>query len=86
MLTPKLIFDLTLVSMAFFSLVAVYFCIVEKDLLKALIISALQSLMYTVIFFLLKAPDIALVYIAVSGGIYSAVILFLIYKTKRFED
>jgi uncharacterized MnhB-related membrane protein len=67
------------------SLIATYLAIVENDLVKAVIFSALQSTVYTIIYYLLMAPDIALVYIPVSVGLYPAVILFLIKKTERTE-
>lgn len=67
------------------SLIATYLAVVENDLVKAVIFSALQSTVYTVIFYLLMAPDIALVYIPVSVGLYPAVILFLIKKTESTE-
>lgn len=67
------------------SMIATYLAVVEKDLVKAVVYSALQSTAYTMLFYLLMAPDIALVYIPVSVGLYPAVVLFLIKKTERVE-
>lgn len=67
------------------STVAVYFAIKEKDLLKALIFSAIQSSLYAVLYYLLMAPDIVLVYLPVSVGLIPGVILLLISKTERWE-
>ncbi len=68
------------------SVIAVYLAIVERDLLKAAIISAIQSTLYAFLYYLLMAPDIVLTYIPVAVGLYPAVILFLIKKTERYED
>jgi len=67
------------------SLVAVYMAITEKDLVKAVLYSAIQSTAYAFLFYLLMAPDIVLVYVPVAVGLYPAVILFLIKKSERFE-
>ncbi len=68
------------------SVIAVVFAIIERDLLKAVLFSAIQSTLYAFLYYLLMAPDIVLTYIPVSVGLYPAVILFLIKKTERFEN
>lgn len=67
------------------STIAVYLAVKEKDLLKALIFSAVQSALYAVLYYLLMAPDIVLVYLPVSVGLIPGVILLLISKTERWE-
>lgn len=67
------------------SVVAVYLAIIEKNLIKAVIYSALQSTFYALIFYLIMAPDIFLTYVPVSVGLYTALILILIKKTEHFE-
>lgn len=57
----------------------------EKDLVKAVVYSAVQSIAYAIAFAVLLAPDILLVYIAVGLGIYPVIILYTISRTKRFE-
>jgi len=59
--------------------------IMERDLLKAVIFSAIQSTIYAFIYYMLMAPDIDLVYIPVAVGLYPAVIIALIKKTTREE-
>ncbi len=78
--------DPTLVPLAFFSvagLVFAYLAVVEKDLVKAVIFSAIQSSTYTAVLYLLRAPDTVLVYLPVAVGLYPAALLFLIGKTER---
>ncbi|MDK6028508.1 DUF4040 domain-containing protein [Ignisphaera sp. 4213-co] len=67
------------------STVATYFAVIERDLVKAAIFSALQSSFYALIFYLLMAPDIFLTYVPVSVGLYTALVLILIKKTERYE-
>jgi len=67
------------------SVVAVYFAVLEKNLVKAVIYSAIQSTLYAILYYIFMAPDIVLVYVPVAVGLYPAVILFLISKTEREE-
>ncbi|MEM4432984.1 MAG: DUF4040 domain-containing protein [Desulfurococcaceae archaeon] len=67
------------------SVIAVYLAIFEKKLVRAVVFSAIQSTLYAILYYLLMAPDIALVYIPVSVGLYPAVILILIRKTEGEE-
>jgi len=62
-----------------------YLAITEKDLLKAVAYSAVQAIAYAIIFYLLMAPDIVLAYVAIAVGIYSALLIFIIGKTERYE-
>lgn len=71
-----------LITLAF---IFAYLAIVERDLIKAVVFSAAQAVTYCIIFYLLMAPDIVLAYAAIGVGIYSAVLIFAIKKTERFE-
>jgi uncharacterized MnhB-related membrane protein len=80
--------DVTLLLLALFStvgLVFTYLAVTERDLLRAVVYSAVQSSAYAVLLYLLRAPDIVLVYIPVSVGLYPAALLFLIGKTERVD-
>ena len=77
---------LTLLAItALIGLIASYLAITEKDLLKAVGYSAIQAIAYAIIFYLLMAPDIVLAYVAIAVGIYSALLIFIIGKTERYE-
>ncbi|MCY0868167.1 MAG: DUF4040 domain-containing protein [Desulfurococcus sp.] len=67
------------------STIATYFAITERDLVKATIFSAAQSGFYALIFYILMAPDIVLVYLPVSVGLIPGVLLLLISRTERWE-
>jgi len=68
------------------SIVFTYLAVVEKNLVQAVVFSAVQSTMYALIYFLLMAPDIVLVYLPVGVGIYPAIILLLIKKTDKVDE
>jgi uncharacterized MnhB-related membrane protein len=57
----------------------------SRDLLMAVIYSAVQSTLYSLLLFLLLAPDIVLVYIAVSVGLLPLLTILLIKKVGRYE-
>jgi uncharacterized MnhB-related membrane protein len=57
----------------------------SRDLLMAVIYSAVQSTLYSLLLFLLLAPDIVLVYVAVSVGLLPLLTILLIKKVGRYE-
>lgn len=67
------------------SVIAAYMAVKERDLIKAVVYSALQSGFYAILYYLLAAPDISLVYIPVAVGLIPGVLLVLIAKTERWE-
>ncbi len=67
------------------SVIATYLAVTEKNLVRAVLYSAIQSTIYAFLYFLLMAPDIVLVYVPVAVGLYPAIILFLIRKTEQEE-
>lgn len=67
------------------SIPAIYLAVVERDLIRAVVFSAIQSTLYAFLYYLLMAPDIFLTYVPVGVGLYTALILILIKKTERYE-
>lgn len=80
MLSPLLLIFSSLLSLVF-----AYLAITERDLLKAVAFSAGQSIAYAIILQLFSVPDILMTYIAVSVGIYSGLLIFVVSKTERWE-
>jgi len=68
------------------ALIATYLVIKSRDLIKAVVFSAIQSIAYSLAYYLLAAPDIVLAYLAVGVGIYSILLLYAISKTERYEE
>ena len=57
----------------------------QKDLVHSVLVLAGLDLVIAVIFFILKAPDIALTQAAVCAGLMTFLFLIAIHKTERFE-
>lgn len=57
-----------------------------KDLLSAVIVFAAFSLILSVLWLILKAPDVALTEAAVGAGITTVVLLAVLAKTERYEQ
>jgi len=58
----------------------------EKDLLKAVVYMAGSSICLTLIFLLLKAPDIAITQAAIEVVLVTIIFVVAIEKTRRFEE
>lgn len=78
--------------MIIFNVILVIFLIVcaiaverTKDLLSAVIIFSAYSLMMSVLWLILKSPDVALTEAAVGAGVTSILFIAVISKTKRYE-
>ncbi len=78
--------DLLLIIAFTLAIVFTYKTLVEKDLVKAVVYSAGQAIAYGLAFIVLMAPDLALAYVAVGVGIYSALFLLVISRTERYEE
>ena len=56
-----------------------------KDLLGAVILFSAYSLMMSVLWLILKTPDVAITEAAIGAGVTSILFFAVISKTKRFE-
>ncbi len=68
------------------SFVTIFLLVFEKDLLKMIVLSAAQSTFYAIALYILMVPDVVLAYIAVAVGIYTALLMFAVKKTERYEE
>lgn len=57
-----------------------------KDLLKATITLAAMSMLLSIEFYLLQAPDVAIAEAAVGAGLSTAIFVIAIRKTRRYEE
>ncbi len=56
-----------------------------KDLIDAVIACALVSLMASIIFYFLHAPDVAMAEASIGAGLSAAIFIFAINRTERQE-
>ena len=56
-----------------------------KDLVNAVIATALVSLIAAILFYYLQAPDVAMAEAAIGAALLTAVFIIAIGKTERYE-
>ena len=67
--------------MMFFAAYAVH----TKDLMYAVVATMAVSLIVSILFYVLQAPDVAMAEAAIGAGISTAVFVIAIKKTERYE-
>lgn len=70
--------------MIVFLFVTIIFIQRTKDLLTAIILYAVFSLVVSVIWLLLKTPDVALTEAAIGAGVTTVLFVAVLAKTKRY--
>ncbi len=58
----------------------------SKDLLVAILGSAVISLIASIFFLILQAPDVAITEAAIGAGLTTGILLYAMKKTGRYED
>ncbi len=56
-----------------------------RDLMSAVIASCLVSLIASVLFYLLHAPDVAMAEAAIGAALVTAIFIFAVTRTNRYE-
>ena len=57
-----------------------------RDLISAVIAAALVSLIASVLFYFLQAPDVAMAEAAIGAALTAAIFIIAIRRTKRNEE
>ena len=57
-----------------------------RDLISAVIAAALVSLVATILFYFLQAPDVAMAEAAIGAALTAAIFIIAIRRTKRYEE
>lgn len=71
---------------AIFMIVAAIYAISHKDLLVAAIATSIISLVLSVFFFILQAPDVALTEATIGVALTTIIFVVTIRNTKRHEE
>ncbi len=56
-----------------------------KDLVNAVVVCAAVSLITSILFYFLQAPDVAMAEAAIGAGLTTAIFIIAIRKTERYE-
>ncbi len=67
-------------------LVAAVAALIYRDLLSAVIASCLVSLLASILFFFLQAPDVAMAEASIGAALVTAIFVIAIRRTKRYEE
>ena len=57
-----------------------------RDLISAVIAAALVSLIASILFYFLQAPDVAMAEAAIGAALTTAIFIIAIRRTKRYEE
>jgi len=83
MSTPLII--LIVLSLIFLVIAGIY-AIVSKDLLQAAVATGVISLVLSILFYILQAPDVALTEAAIGIALSTIIFVIAIRNTKRYEE
>ncbi len=65
---------------------AAVFAVRQKDLLLAVIGTSIVSLILSIMFFILQAPDVALTEAAIGVALTTIIFIITLKKTTRYEE
>lgn len=77
-----MIFQLILI---FIMIILAVAAVIFKDLINAVVVCAAVSLITSILFYFLQAPDVAMAEAAIGAGLTTAIFIIAIKKTERYE-
>lgn len=67
-------------------IIAAIFAVVQKDLMLAVIGTGAVSVILSILFLILQAPDVALTEAAIGIALTTIIFIITLKKTKRYEE
>ena len=80
------LFEISLILVSIFTVASAIISVVFKDLLAAVVALAVMSLLLSLYFYMLHAPDVAIAEAGVGACITTALFIIAIKNTKRMEE
>lgn len=77
-----ILFYLILLVLGISAICAVF----TKDLLVAVVALGVNSLIASILFFLMQAPDVAITEAVIGAGLSTAIFVFAVKRTQRQEN
>jgi len=77
-----MIFQLILI---FIMIILAVAAVIFKDLINAVVTCAAVSLITSILFYYLQAPDVAMAEAAIGAGLTTAIFIIAIKRTERYE-
>jgi len=81
-----ILFTISIVVLAVILIGVAVYAVMQKDLLFAVIATGIMSLILSVLFFLMQAPDVALTEAAIGIALTTIIFVITIRNTSRRED
>ena len=79
------LFGISLIILSIFTIISAIMAVVMKDLLACVIALAIMSLLLSLYFYLLDAPDVAIAEAGVGACITTALFIIALRATHRYE-
>lgn len=86
MISEDFLVNLVHIVVPIFIIVAAVFAVYFKDLIAAAIAVAAMSLLLSLEFYILQAPDVAIAEAGVGACLTTAILVIAIRSTKRMEE
>ena len=86
MISEDFLLNLVHIVVPVFIIVAAVFAVYFKDLIAAAIAVAAMSLLLSLEFYILQAPDVAIAEAGVGACLTTAILVIAIRSTKRMEE
>ena len=80
------LFEIVVILLSIFMVIAAILAIAFKDLLASAIALAAMSLLLSLYFYILQAPDVAIAEAGVGACLTTAIIIIAIRATQRMEE
>jgi len=80
------LFEISLILASIFTVASAIISVVFKDLLAAVVALAVMSLLLSLYFYMLHAPDVAIAEAGVGACITTALFIIAIKNTTRMEE
>lgn len=78
--------NILFIALSVVLIIAALFAIKQKDLILAVIGTSAVSVILSIFFFLLQAPDVALTEAAIGVALTTIIFVITIKKTRRYEE
>jgi uncharacterized MnhB-related membrane protein len=82
----EMLLNIVHIVLPIFIVIASIFAVILKDLISAAIAVAAMSLLLSLEFYILQAPDVAIAEAGVGACLTTAILVIAIRATKRMED
>jgi uncharacterized MnhB-related membrane protein len=86
MIEEEILIDVIHIILPILIVIASVFAVLLKDLLAAVIALAAMSLLLSLEFYILQAPDVAIAEAGVGACLTTAIFIIAIKATKRMEE